>query len=91
MAELVSCPRSSDCIETSSHHHLSLPPIMWGLLSPGQMCKCRRTEHFPCLRGCTNVNPLLTNVTGVTILYAGASITKDDEMTPPRCSFLRAL
>jgi hypothetical protein len=32
----------------------------------------------------------LTNVTEVTILYAGAS-NHDNEMTPGRCSFLRAL
>jgi hypothetical protein len=33
---------------------------------------------------------LLTNVTWVTILTPGAS-TLDNEMTPSRCSFLRAL
>ena len=34
--------------------------------------------------------PPLTNVTPVTILYSGAS-QDDNEMTPSRCSFLRAL
>jgi hypothetical protein len=48
---------------------------MEGLLSFGQPRKCRRTEHFPCLWGRADIDALLTNVTGLTIVYAGASIT----------------